>query len=186
MSAGAKRRDAEIAEEMLSGVAEQIRACMQCGTCTATCPMADAMDHGPRKLFALLLAGERGVVLASSTPWFCSSCYTCTVRCPQEIPITEVMYHLKEAALKARVAPNDNRQVRMNRAFVEVVEKYGRSFDALVLRETVAMDARSEAAAIPLGIRLGVRGRVGLRPSKFHGRSQVKKVLEALERDEVK
>jgi len=186
MRAGAGHRNAAIAEEMLRSVSEEIRGCMQCGTCTATCPMADAMDYGPRKLFALLLAGERETVLASSTPWLCSSCYACTVRCPQEIHITDVMYHLKEAALNARVAPHDNRQVRMNRAFVEVVERYGRSFDALVLRETVAMDPRSEAAAIPLGIRLGVRGRVGLRPSKFRGRSEVKKLLEALKRDEVK
>ena len=41
----------------------------------------------------------RGPVIASNTPWHCVSCYYCTVRCPQEIHITDIMYTLKSMAV---------------------------------------------------------------------------------------
>jgi heterodisulfide reductase subunit C len=66
--------------------------CIQCGTCGGSCPSASAMDHTPRSIFAMIRSGMREEVLKSNTPWMCVSCYFCTVRCPQEIHITDIMY----------------------------------------------------------------------------------------------
>ncbi|MFC1942171.1 hypothetical protein ACFLWU_03020 [Chloroflexota bacterium] len=33
---------------------EHILACIQCGTCTGSCPMAGAMEYPPRKIIAMI------------------------------------------------------------------------------------------------------------------------------------
>ena len=40
----------------------------------------------------------RDDVLSSNTMWCCVSCYFCTTRCPQQIPITDIMYALMKYA----------------------------------------------------------------------------------------
>jgi len=79
---------------------EGIRLCIQCGTCSASCPNANKMDHTPRKLIAMARAGMREEVLSSNSMWLCASCYLCTVRCPREIKMTDLMpvrQHLSSA-----------------------------------------------------------------------------------------
>ena len=48
--------------QTLAGAAEEIRelmaACMQCGTCSASCPNASAMDLSPRRLWRLAQLGR--------------------------------------------------------------------------------------------------------------------------------
>lgn len=57
---------------------EEIRLCIQCGTCTASCPNADRMEHTPSQLIAMARADMRQEVLKSNSMWYCLSCYTCT------------------------------------------------------------------------------------------------------------
>jgi heterodisulfide reductase subunit C len=71
---------------------ENIRVCIQCGTCTASCPNAEFMDHAPSELIAMARAGMKEEVLSSNAMWLCLSCYLCTVRCPREIKITRLMH----------------------------------------------------------------------------------------------
>jgi heterodisulfide reductase subunit C len=73
---------------------EGIRLCIQCGTCTASCPNAEKMEHTPSELIAMARAGMRKEVLASNAMWFCLSCYMCTVRCPRGIRQTDLMHIL--------------------------------------------------------------------------------------------
>ncbi|MBW2220604.1 MAG: 4Fe-4S dicluster domain-containing protein, partial [Deltaproteobacteria bacterium] len=61
---------------------KDILKCIQCGTCSGSCPFTDQMDYAPRGLFALIRDGEMDEVLKSNTMWFCSSCYQCVERCP--------------------------------------------------------------------------------------------------------
>ena len=45
---------------------EGIKVCIQCGTCTASCPNADRMEHTPSQLIAMVRAGMRREVLSSN------------------------------------------------------------------------------------------------------------------------
>ena len=63
---------------------ERLKDCIQCGTCSGSCPVSYYMDNPPRKLFAMIRAGMRDQVLGSDSLWLCTSCYTCTLRCPRE------------------------------------------------------------------------------------------------------
>ena len=74
---------------------EKIRHCIQCGTCSASCPIVSKMNHSPREFFSLAKAGMVKEVLSSNTIWYCVSCYACHVRCPRGIKITDIMYALK-------------------------------------------------------------------------------------------
>ena len=49
---------------------EEIRLCIQCGTCTASCPNADTMNHTPSQLIAMARAGMRDEVLSSNAMWY--------------------------------------------------------------------------------------------------------------------
>jgi heterodisulfide reductase subunit C len=80
---------------------ENIRLCIQCGTCTASCPNATAMEHTPSQLIAMARADMREEVLGSNAMWYCLSCYMCTVRCPRGIKTTELMHTLAYLSTRA-------------------------------------------------------------------------------------
>ena len=65
---------------------DKLRVCMQCGTCTATCASAYAMDYTPRQLWHMARLGLKDQVLNSKALWLCSICYCCTLYCP---PLSE-------------------------------------------------------------------------------------------------
>ena len=75
-------------------------ACYQCKKCSAGCPLTFAMDLLPDQVIRLALLGQEEELLRCRTIWVCSSCETCTTRCPNEIDIAGVMDWLKEEALR--------------------------------------------------------------------------------------
>ena len=77
---------------------EKLRRCIQCGTCSATCPTAYAMDYSPRQVWRMVQLGMREEVLNSQTFWLCTTCKACQVRCPRGIDLMEAMISLKEYA----------------------------------------------------------------------------------------
>ena len=82
----------------LDEIRQMVLSCIQCGTCTGSCPNAFAMEHTPRKLWRMVLEGRDDQVLSSKTFILCSSCYSCTLRCPRGLPLTEAMARLTQAA----------------------------------------------------------------------------------------
>lgn len=79
-----------------------IRQCIQCGTCSASCPTAYAMDYTPRQLWRLLQLGFVDEVLNSQTFWLCTVCGSCQVRCRRGIDIKDVMVALKEWSVREK------------------------------------------------------------------------------------
>jgi heterodisulfide reductase subunit D len=82
---------------------EELLSCMQCGTCSSTCPTAHAMDFTPRQLWQMLQLGMEDEVLHSQTFWLCTVCKSCQVRCPRGISLTDTMVALKEYATRKGV-----------------------------------------------------------------------------------
>ncbi|MBN1420816.1 MAG: 4Fe-4S dicluster domain-containing protein, partial [Planctomycetes bacterium] len=114
---------------------DRITQCIQCGSCTGSCPTAAWMDHSPRQIFALIRCGMRDAVLRSTTPWLCASCYTCYVRCPKKIKITDVMYALKRLSIKEGKVPSAVKPAQvMAEAFVDLVHRLGRNSETDLMR----------------------------------------------------
>ena len=127
----ADRRADSLSEVFLEDVysipgGEKIKECIQCGTCSASCPTSYVMDYTPREVIAALRAGLLERVLKSNTIWLCASCYYCTVRCPSGIKLTDVMYELKRLAIEFGLAKEGAKAPVISKLFVNVVNKSGR------------------------------------------------------------
>jgi Fe-S oxidoreductase len=57
------------------------------------------MDYNPRSILHMLRLGLGERVLKSDAIWLCTSCYSCTARCPREIKITDAMIGLRQLAV---------------------------------------------------------------------------------------
>lgn len=151
--------------------------CIQCGSCGGSCPSGAEMEHTPRRLFALIRAEARDTVLRSNAPWYCVSCYYCTVRCPQEIHITDVMYTLKSMAIKAGLF-HDASLPDFSETFVDYVEKYGRSFElGIATRFNLRHHPLSLAGMAPMGLGMLKRGRMDLTPHRIANMAQLTAIL---------
>src|SRR5208283_4020717 len=120
-------------ESQLVPGGDRISRCLQCGTCTGSCPVSYAMDISPRMVIALFRAGQIEDILRSRTLWICASCYMCTTRCPQSIKITDLLYALKRTAIDAGLYPERFPVYRLSKNFVRVVNRYGRNQEMLLL-----------------------------------------------------
>jgi Fe-S oxidoreductase len=86
--------DAELETLYDSVEGQKIRTCIQCGICAGTCPHAEYMEYPPRKLIAMLRAGLIDEVIESESLVKCIACYSCMVKCPRGIKLTELLLPL--------------------------------------------------------------------------------------------
>lgn len=83
-------------------------ACIQCGKCTGGCPMAVKTTLNPRNLiYRLLVAGNGYDLEGREELWDCTTCATCSSRCPKLVNPMEAVIALRGAFVeKGRVHPN--------------------------------------------------------------------------------
>jgi heterodisulfide reductase subunit C len=161
---------------------EYVDLCVQCGMCAASCPSVSWMDHSPRKIIALIRAGQRDRVLASNSMDFCASCYLCTVRCPQGVKVTELMHVVESLAVRHGVANGHTATPAMHRAFVESVKRDGRIHEfGFMRRFYFRTNPLAALKMIPVGLKLLSHGRLLLREEKAEGTDQLRAIVEKAE-----
>ena len=79
------------------------------------------MDFYPDQVIRLALLGQEAQVLGCRTIWVCSSCETCTTRCPNNIDIAGVMDWLKEEAVRGGQASPQPDVTRFHQTFLDTV-----------------------------------------------------------------
>ena len=114
----------EVEERVEDG--EWVKMCMQCGVCAGSCPLGNAWEHSPQKLFRMIMAGKREEVLTSDAMWMCTSCYSCIVRCPRKLPITHIMHGLAHYSHRLELAPKGQPTRELARIFWQNLVKTGR------------------------------------------------------------
>ncbi|MCX7722574.1 MAG: 4Fe-4S dicluster domain-containing protein [Verrucomicrobiae bacterium] len=124
----------EINHLLYAAKGNPINTCIQCGTCSATCPVASAgyMDNSPRRLIAMIRAGFKEQVLKANTFWYCASCYQCTVRCPRGIDIAELMYGLKRYTVWRSEYQDGLIGPTFSETFVKMIVRTGRSYEPVL------------------------------------------------------
>jgi len=177
------RLDPTFADEIAAMAgSDKLRECIQCGTCSAVCPLSAYMDYTPRRLIAMTRAGLKDDVLSSLSIWVCASCYACTVECPKQIPVTDVMHALKRTAVREGMHPKRFAVPVLAREFVRDVDRFGRNTESRLAMKLylktrpilLLKDAR-------LGQRLMRRGRMSLRRESVRQRAQLRAMLRAVE-----
>jgi heterodisulfide reductase subunit C len=85
---------------------EHIRKCYACGVCSARCPIEKIEpEYNPRRIIRMILLGLEEELLREEFLWHCSNCYTCQESCPQQVNFTEVVFALRNMAVRKGVAP---------------------------------------------------------------------------------
>jgi heterodisulfide reductase subunit C len=163
---------------------EDLQKCIQCGTCSAGCPLAVYMDYTPRRIIALTRAGLEADVLKSVTPWLCASCYECQVRCPRGLKVTDIMYALKRRAVEKRLYPRRFPIPVLANRFFKMVAARGRNTES---RLVVELMLRTRPLALlgmaPQGLKLLKTGRMSVTKDRIRNTGQLQALLGAMEED---
>lgn len=159
---------------------EKLKECIQCGTCSGSCPVSFAMDYTPRQIIAMLRADMINEVLKSNTVWICASCYLCGARCPAGINFTDFMYHLKQEGIKYGIGPRNKKAIKMAKDFGTVVSEHGRNFESeLLVRYNLRTNPFNFFKLIPLAIKMLLTKRMPFFPSRVKGIKFIRKVLKS-------
>ena len=182
MSAHVTEKKGTFLEEVIEATpdGERIVHCLQCGSCGGSCPSGGDMQYTPRAIIAMINAGDRDAVLAANTMWACVSCYFCTTRCPQNIPITEIIYALKRMAIAERRYHGTDAPA-LAKTFTDFVEKYGRSYEAglatgyHLLKRWKPLQLLQMA---PMGMQIFRRGRMAILPTRIRQIDQLRAIIK--------
>jgi quinone-modifying oxidoreductase, subunit QmoC len=157
---------------------ERVSSCIQCGTCSGTCPLSIYMDYTPRRIIALVREGFKDEALASKTIWLCASCYSCSVECPQQIHITDVMYSLKREALREKRYPARFPIAVLAREFYALVKRRGRNSEVpLVLKMALKSNPLILLTMMRSAWSLFRTGRISFKFEKIRQARQLEKAL---------
>ena len=157
--------------DKLKSVRKMVQTCIQCGTCTGSCPNAFAMDMTPRHLWRMVLMNRSDAIFQSKTFSLCSTCYTCTLRCPRGLALTEAMGLLKQIAASEGLAPY-KQSTRFYKSFMESVRRHGRvrEMEFMPLYFLSMTNPLTPIQFTPLGLRLMAKRKISLKiPSKGNG-----------------
>ena len=164
--------------DSLTPAGRLLNCCIQCGTCTASCPSAPAMDLTPRQMWRLAQLGFQDEVLHSKAIWLCSLCYLCTVRCPRGIPLTETIVKLKQLALRERILEWRG-STAFYRAFGDVMRRYGRTREMeFMVRYFLASNPLNALGYAGLGLTLLRRGKVHPEVPRLGGEGRFDRLFE--------
>jgi len=82
-----------------------IWACIQCGTCTASCESGRWTALKTRNIIRRVVMGDL-TVLSDPDIWLCTTCYQCYERCPRDVRPTDVIIELRNyATQRGNLAP---------------------------------------------------------------------------------
>jgi heterodisulfide reductase subunit C len=163
---------------------EKIKLCIQCGTCSASCPNANKMDYAPRQLIAMARAGMRKEVLSSKSQWLCLSCYLCTVRCPRGIKPTELMHALECISMRHNMSSKKTNTPKMYRLFSNLARDIGNVPEmGLMMRYYFATNPFNSLKLIPEALSLLTHGRLSPKTHRMKpdAKAQFKAILDKAE-----
>ena len=78
-------------EQVLRSSGVDVRKCMRCGKCTATCPAFAEMEYHPHQFVYMVEKGDIEKLAASESLYRCLSCFACVERCPRNVEPAKVV-----------------------------------------------------------------------------------------------
>ncbi|MBR3971012.1 MAG: 4Fe-4S dicluster domain-containing protein [Ruminococcus sp.] len=84
--------------DITSGV--NVRKCMRCGKCTATCPSYAEMEYHPHQFVYMVEKGDIEPLLNSDSLYKCLTCFACVERCPRGVEPAKVVEAVRLTAVR--------------------------------------------------------------------------------------
>ncbi len=167
--------------EILNLCKEDVAKCIQCGKCSAGCPISPEMDLQPNQIIRLIQLNDRETVLRSATIWLCASCETCSVRCPEDIEIAKIMDILRKLSLEENILPGEKDIVKFDQIFLDSVKKRGRVHElGLVMQYNLATG--KPLKDIHLGPMMFLKGKLSLLGHRIKELENIKKIFQSSRR----
>lgn len=110
---------------------EGMKACINCGTCTAICPAARFSDYDPRIVVDTVQRNDESALtelLASDTIWYCGECLSCKTRCPRGNTPGYIIQAMRSLSIKTGLFASSGqgkKQMKLTRTIGEHMLKYG-------------------------------------------------------------
>ena len=87
-------------EQVLRCAGVDVRKCMRCGKCTATCPAFDEMEYHPHQFVYMVEKGEIEKLAQSPSIYKCLSCFACVDRCPRGVEPAKLVEAVRLAVIR--------------------------------------------------------------------------------------
>jgi heterodisulfide reductase subunit C2 len=172
-------RDQEFIREVLRLAGDEVRTCIQCGTCSSACPTAGRMDVSIRSLIKLSIEGRKEEALSSKSIWLCTSCQLCTVRCPRGIRPKVLVGALREIFEREGRRCKDQAYEEL---FIRQMKDNGRISEAQLSAEYVLADPMSAVQTMEMGLELISKGKIKVEKDRIKGTDEVRKIFALLEK----
>ena len=104
-------------------------SCFQCAKCSSGCPVAARADLKPHEVVRMVQMDQRGAVLASRFIWECTSCQTCSTRCPQQVDPAAMNDALRAMSRAEGKASAKTAVPAFNDIFLATVRRRGRIYE---------------------------------------------------------
>lgn len=110
---------------------EGLKACINCGTCTAICPAASVSDYDPRAVVDLVQWEDEDEIrrlLSSDTIWRCGECFSCKTRCPRGNVPASIIQSLRNLSIDTglfKESEEGRKQRDIKRTIGDHILKYG-------------------------------------------------------------
>ncbi len=158
----------------LSGA--DVGKCIQCGKCTAGCPVAIDMDYVPNQIMQMIRMNLKDELFAANSFWFCAACQTCSVRCPEEIDIAKIMNTLRRLVGERAIKPEARTIPILNREFLASIKLFGRVYELGMVMKYNLLTGQpfKDVRFVPVLFR---KRKIGLLPHRVTGLDQVKKII---------
>jgi len=93
---------------------ETLMACYQCGTCTGSCPSGRLTAFRIRQTIHRAQLGLKDEVLPTEELWLCTTCYTCVERCPRMVEIPDIIFILRNFAVREGYMSDAHKKIGEN------------------------------------------------------------------------
>lgn len=81
----------KLKEQILRISGSDVRKCMRCGKCSATCPSYDEMEYHPHQFVYMVEKGDIVKLMESKSIYKCLTCFACVERCPRGVEPAKVV-----------------------------------------------------------------------------------------------
>ncbi len=134
-----------------------VNYCYQCGACVGDCPSTRYVpEFNPREIMLKVLYGFAEELVGPASPvWYCTNCYNCYERCPQNVKPVEIIIAIKNLMARRGIYP-EKAQVG---DLVEMVLETGRTAPVTAMTKKL-------------------REELGLPPLEAVDTDELKKILE--------